>query len=136
MTAIYTYRAIRARQSASHQVLTFPARAQDIKKFADIDPAGRADDGALRGFQRPQIATHIKQIRQYLSHRDSVLPNPIVIAFTGKVNLRELADPFVEIRIDATEGLPGYVVDGQQRLNALYGLPEKEFQVFVSALIC
>jgi DGQHR domain-containing protein len=32
--------------------------------------------------------------------------------------------------------MPGFVVDGQQRLNALYGLPEKDFEVFVSALIC
>src|SRR5687767_12801451 len=131
MTAKFTYRAIRARQSPSHKVLTFAARAKDIKVFADIDPAGRSEDGVLKGFQRPQIATHIKQIRQYLSHRDSVLPNPIVIAFTRNVHIRELEDPFVELEVDATDGMPGYVVDGQQRLNALYGLPEKEFEVFV-----
>jgi DGQHR domain-containing protein len=136
MTTKFKYRAIRAQQSASHQVLTFAARAQDIKRFADIDHAGRSDDGGLKGFQRPQIATHIKQIRQYLSHRDSVLPNPIVIAFIRDAQIRNLGDPFVEIEIDATNGPPGYVVDGQQRLNALYGLPEKEFEVFVSALIC
>src|SRR3954467_12250594 len=111
MTAKFKYRAIRARQSPSHQVLTFAATARDIKLFADIDPAGRSDDGALKGFQRPQIATHIKQIRQYLSHKDSVLPNPIVIAFTRQVQIRELEGPFVEIEIDAADGVPGYVVD-------------------------
>lgn len=136
MTSSFKYRAIRARQSPSHQVLTFAARAKDIKSFAEIDPAGRSEDGVLKGFQRPQIATHIKQIRQYLSHRDSVLPNPIVIAFTRNVHIRELQDPFVEIEIDTSNETPGYVVDGQQRLNALYGLPEKDFEVFVSALIC
>jgi DGQHR domain-containing protein len=47
-----------------------------------------------------------------------------------------LEDPFVEIEIDAGGQMPGYVVDGQQRLNALYGLPDKDFEVFVSALIC
>src|SRR5438067_1661577 len=103
MTTKFRYRAVRARQSASHQVLTFAARAEDIKHFADIDHAGRSDDGALKGFQRPQIATHIKQIRHYLSHRDSVLPNPIVIAFTRDVQIRDLEDPFVEIEIDATK---------------------------------
>jgi DGQHR domain-containing protein len=136
MTTTFRFRALRARQSPSHQVLTFAAKARDIRLFADIDPAGRSDGGALKGFQRPQIATHIKQIRHYLSHRDSVLPNPIVIAFTRNVQVRELQDPFVEIEIDAKGELPGYVVDGQQRLNALYGLPDKEFEVFVSALIC
>jgi len=132
----YVYRAVRARQSPTHQVLTFPVKAQDIMSFAEIDRAGRTEDGKLRGFQRPQIASHVKEIRHYLSHRDAVLPNPIVVAFTGGVRLRELDGPFVEIEIDATNGKPGFVVDGQQRLSALWGLPEKDFEVFVSALIC
>jgi len=135
MNSSLTYRALRARQSGSHQVITFAAKAQDIKRFADIDHAGRSEDGSLKGFQRPQIASHIKDIRHYLSHHDSVLPNPIVIAFTKGVRVKELEDPFVELEIDAAQ-VPGFVVDGQQRLNALYGLPEKEFEVFVSALVC
>lgn len=135
MSTLLTYRALRARQSASHQVLTFAAKAQDIKRFADIDHAGRSEDGALKGFQRPQIASHIKDIRHYLSHHDSVLPNPIVVAFTKGVRVTNLEHPYVELEID-TALVPGFVVDGQQRLNALYGLPEKDFEVFVSALIC
>jgi DGQHR domain-containing protein len=135
-TKKFVYRAIQARQSAVHRVLSFPARARDIKAFADIDHAGRAEDGTLKGFQRPQIASHIKDIRHYLSHRDAVLPNPIVIAFTQGVQVREVDAPFVELEIDSTHGLPGFVVDGQQRLSALNGLEEKDFEVFVSALIC
>lgn len=133
---VYVYKAVRAKQSATHQVLSFPVRASDITSFAEIDRAGRGEDGKLSGFQRPQIASHVKEIRQYLSHRDAVLPNPIVVAFTNGVRLREIEGPFVEIRIDASNGKPGFVVDGQQRLTALSGLPEKDFEVFVSALIC
>ena len=42
----------------------------------------------------------------------------------------------MEVQINASEGAPGYVIDGQQRLTALAGLPEKEFQLFVSVLVC
>src|SRR4051794_16226149 len=119
----YVYKAVRARQSATHQVLSFPVKASDITSFAEIDRAGRAEGGKLSGFQRPQIASHVKEIRHYLSHRDAVLPNPIVVAFTGGVRLRQLDGPYVEISIDASKGKPGFVVDGQQRLTALSGLP-------------
>jgi DGQHR domain-containing protein len=132
----FVYKAIRARQSESHQILSFPVKASDITEFAEVDRAGRAEGGKLSGFQRPQIASHVKEIRQYLSHRDAVLPNPIVVAFTDSVQLRKLEDPFVEITIDVSRGKPGFVVDGQQRLTALSGLPEKDFEVFVSAIIC
>ena len=133
---VYVYRAIKASQSATHQVLSFPAKASDITSFAEVHRAGRGEDGQLKGFQRPQIANHVKEIRRYLSLRDAVLPNPIVVAFIGKVRIKELDSPFVEVSIDASEGKPGFVVDGQQRLTALSGLPEKQFEVFVSALIC
>jgi len=117
-------------------VLTFAAKAQDIFAFAEIDRVGRDAGGALRGFQRPQIAAHIREIRDYLSLKDSVLPNSVVVAFTDRVTLRAIDEDIVEITIDVTRGKPGLVVDGQQRLTALAALPDKEFELFVSVLIC
>src|SRR5258708_34834403 len=133
---VFSYRAIRAKQSPVHDVLMFTARASDILSFAEIDRAGRSPQGALQGFQRPQIAAHVSEIRRYLTFKDAILPNPIVVAFIGNVELRDLAEPLVEIRIDAAKEKPGYIVDGQQRISALAGLPDKDFEVFVSALIC
>ena len=135
MTA-FVYRAIRARQSPSHEVLTFPARVGEILAFAEIDRAGRSDGGKLKGFQRPQIASHVKEIREYLKFEDAVLPNPIVVAFISGVSVKVLDDSLVELRIERAKEKHGYVVDGQQRLSALSGLPDKDFEVFVSALIC
>src|SRR5258706_6810630 len=135
MTA-FVYRGVRARQSPSHEVLTFPARVGEILAFAEIDRAGRSDGGRLKGFQRPQIASHVKEIREYLKFEDAVLPNPIVVAFISGVSVKVLDDCFVELRIERGKEKHGYVVDGQQRLTALSGLPDKDFEVFVSALIC
>jgi DGQHR domain-containing protein len=133
---VFKYRGVSARQSADHQVVSIAAKAADILKFARIDRAGRDRDGALQGFQRPQVASHIREIRDYLKTPDAVLPNPIVVAFVGNISTRELEGGAVEVEIDVGDMPPGFVVDGQQRLTALSGLPERDFEVFVSILVC
>jgi DGQHR domain-containing protein len=132
----WTYRAVVAQQSAKHACLMIAAQAKEILAWAQIERVGRSGDGSLRGFQRPQIASHIKEIRDYLGQRDAVLPNPIVVAFVGGVKIVKEGDGMATISISPeTSGL-GFVVDGQQRLSALSGLPDKSFQVFVSVLVC
>ena len=130
-----TYLAVSAQQSSEHTVLTFAAKAADVLHFAAIDRIGRDAQGVLSGFQRPQVAAHIREIRDYLQKPDAVLPNPIVVAFTDRVAVEDLGNGAVQLTIDMRSGVPGLVVDGQQRLSALAEL-DREFQVFVSALIC
>lgn len=132
----FTFKAIQAKQSPNHQVLSFAARPADILKFAEIERVNRSSDGTLTGFQRHQIAPHIKEIRDYLSHDNAILPNPIVIAFVDGASVKSLDPGLAELTIEINEGKPGFVVDGQQRLTALSGLLEKDFEVLVSALIC
>jgi DGQHR domain-containing protein len=131
-----TYSAVQAKQSASHKVLTFAAKASEVLKFAEIDRIGRSAQGELSGFQRPQIATHIREIKDYLEQDDAVLPNPIVVAFTTGVTVKPLGKGMASIKISLAKGPPGLVVDGQQRLSALTQVTGKDFEVFVSALIC
>jgi DGQHR domain-containing protein len=133
---VFKYRGVRAQQSAEHEVVTIAARASDILIFARIDRAGRDREGGLQGFQRPQIASHIREIRDYLRTPDAVLPNPIVVAFVDSLRTREIELGVVEIEIEVTDSPPGFVVDGQQRLTALSGLPDLQFEVFVSILVC
>lgn len=105
-------------------------------QFATIDRIGRSAQGELSGFQRPQIASHIREIKDYLTLDDAVLPNPIVVAFTSGVSVKAMDNGLSRLRIDLAKGPPGLVVDGQQRLTALSQLDGKDFEVFVSALIC
>ena len=132
----FTFLGVRANQSATHQVISIAARASEVLKFAKIDRAGRTNAGALKGFQRPQISSHIGEIRDYLKTDDAVLPNPIVVAFTDSVCVTHKNGAIVEVTIEIGDEIPGYVVDGQQRLTALSGLPDKDFQIFVSILVC
>lgn len=134
-TDLMTYLAVCARQSDEHQLFTFAATAGDILRFAAIDRIGRSAQGVLSGFQRPQVAAHIREIRDYLEKPDAVLPNPIVVAFTQGVTVERHEGGAAMLHVDVSKGAPGLVVDGQQRLSALAEL-DRDFQVFVSALIC
>lgn len=133
---IYNYQGVIAQQSPQHKTLTVVTKATDILRFAEIDRVGRSDSGDLRGFQRPQIASHIKEIRDYLGSDDAVLPNPIVVAFIDRVTVVPDGSGLARLSIDTTSGKPGFVVDGQQRLTALAGLPQKDFNVFMSVIVC
>lgn len=117
-------------------MVSFAARAADVIAFAAIDRVGRDAKGVLSGFQRPQVAGHIREIRDYLEGADAILPNPIVVAFTQGVTIED-ADELgrCTVVIDAEESPPGLVVDGQQRLSALSGVG-RDFDLFVSAVIC
>ncbi|MDA8637285.1 DGQHR domain-containing protein DpdB [Rhodospirillales bacterium] len=135
MTGKLKFEAVKANQSDAHQVFCFPARASDILKFASIEQISRDEKGGIKGFQRPQITKHINDIRDYLKSNNSVLPNPIVIAFIDRVEVKDHGRMSV-LEIDISNGPPGLVVDGQQRLAALSGIPDSDFEVFVSILIC
>lgn len=136
MPKTITFRAIAARQSPRHQVFTFAARAEEIFQIARIERAGRSEQGELFGFQRPQVSRHILEIRDYLRKDDAVLPNSVVLAFVDGVIVKDLGRGLSEIEITIEETPPGLIVDGQQRLTALQSLEDKDFQVFVSAIVC
>src|SRR3546814_5166058 len=95
------FSAIRARQSPEHTVLSFAARASELQRFAAIERVGRDATGKLNGFQRPQIAGHIREIRDYLDKPEAILPNPIVVAFTHGISVdKEDTTLRCRVRID------------------------------------
>jgi len=137
MSGRLSYTCIMPDQSESLRVFTFAARIEDIKRFARIDRVVRGQDGRISGFQRPQIAGHIKEIADYLKLPSSILPNPIVVAFLSGVEIQRAADGIAQLSIELTDGPPGYIVDGQQRFIALSMLENnRNFEVLVSGFLC
>jgi DGQHR domain-containing protein len=141
----YRYNAIRAKQAPGQDVFVFAAHPTEVLAFSEIDRVGRTKDGDLQGFQRHQVASHIKEIRDYLRREDALLPNAVIVAFLDSVQILREHEGIIEIEIRTTASKhsdgetytkPGFVVDGQQRLSALSGIDKPNFQVFVSALIC
>ena len=127
-------------QSPKLTVFTFLAKAEEIARIARIERAGRDDVGTLQGFQRPQIASHIREIRDYLEKPNAILPNAIVVAFmgTGEARAARRARRVAsrQLVIDTSNGPPGWIVDGQQRFTALSELYGREFEVLVSGFLC
>lgn len=132
MTKIRFERTISPRQGRGPRVVCFSASPQEITQIARIERIGRDEKGRLNGFQRPQIAAHIREISDYLSQDTAMLPNAIVLAFAkGATTARD--GSFV---VDTSEGPPGWVVDGQQRLCAALNLPDRKFEFLVSSFLC
>ena len=136
MKKSFYYPALFARQGDDNKVFAFCAPARDVLAFAEIDRISRTLEGDLRGFQRPQVVGHIKEIRDYLVRDEAVLPNSVVVAFTEGVELHWGPGSTGNISIHIGETAPGLVVDGQQRLFALAQLPGKDFEVFVTGIVC
>ncbi|WP_084612600.1 DGQHR domain-containing protein DpdB [Pseudogulbenkiania sp. MAI-1] len=133
---IFRFDALVAKQSTAHEVLMIRATAAEIHQIAQVDRLGRDEEGAVSGFQRPQIASHIAEIRRYLSQSDAVLPNAIVLAFVGDARVITDKNGGDVLEVNASNGKPALVVDGQQRLSALTQTKRDDFQLFVSCLIC
>lgn len=130
---------IRIQQSPKRHVYSFAANGKDIGKFASISRIKRDDAGQLVGYQRSEILDHVEDIRTYLEQDNAVLPNSLVIAFDRTLEFNphggneEVATGTLEIPLD-DENIPGWVVDGQQRLAALRRMSRKEFWVSVVAI--
>ncbi|MEK8030990.1 DGQHR domain-containing protein DpdB [Ideonella sp. DXS29W] len=133
----YHFKAIRATQAPGHDVFVFAANPHDVLAFSEIERVARKEGGELHGFQRHQIASHIKEIRDYLSRSDALLPNAVIVAFIEGARITKEKAGVLDVEIIVERGAkPGFVVDGQQRLTALSAISKGDFQVFVSALIC
>lgn len=141
--AVLRFEVLIPHQNPKLPVFSFAAKAGDVARIARIERAGRDAEGQLRGFQRPQIAGHINEIRDYLEKPGAILPNAIVVGFTGSATIEIGADRkgnrIGDLTIDVSDGPPGWIVDGQQRFTALREIAAAEgcdFEVLVSGFIC
>jgi DGQHR domain-containing protein len=131
-----TFTALVPAQARNAKVAFFVSTAAEIAKIAKIDRLSRAEDGKPSGFQRPQIAGHIREIGDYLMREDAILSNPIVVGFVGGASIRKHKTGLHELTVDIRDGAPGWIVDGQQRFSALMEINRPNFQIPVSAFIC
>lgn len=137
MTEKLIFDCLVAQQSSSSKVLSFVANAEQIGKIARISRVGRSQDQELFGFQRSQIGNHINEIHDYLEGEEAVLPNAIILAFTKGVKfIANSTESSGRIEIEVKDQQVGLIVDGQQRFSALSMLEGKNFEVFVSAILC
>jgi DGQHR domain-containing protein len=131
-----TFSALIPSQSTTSKVAFFVSTAAEIARIAKIDRLSRTVDGAPSGFQRPQIAAHIREIGDYLQRKDAILANPIVLGFVGGASISKARSGEHLLTVDVSKGAPGWIVDGQQRFSALMEINKPNFQIPVTAFIC
>jgi DGQHR domain-containing protein len=124
-------RALETTQSEDVKVYAFFAKGAEVLEVADISRIERDEQGELKGFQRPEIANHVKGIVEYLNQGKVLFPNAIILAlspevrFTAARGLRAKGEQ--GIARSGTLTLPirpkgeriAWIVDGQQRSLAL-----------------
>jgi len=140
--------AIEITQPGGRKLVSFVVDGKQLHLFATISRVHRSDDSELHGYQRPEVISHIAEIRRYLESSGAMLPNSIVVAFDARVRL-EPARTTPHILAHAAPGVlvipvddawddsekPGWIVDGQQRSAALREAQLDQFPIFITGFV-
>ena len=140
-------RALHTTQGEGLDVYAFFIRGSDIVKVADITRVERDEGDALKGFQRPEIRSHVKGIVDYLNQGNVLFPNAIILAMSPEIKFAASrgTKPTGDegLAQSGTLTIPLYeegervawIVDGQQRSLALAGAANQEIAVPVVGFI-
>lgn len=138
--------AIEVTQSPGRRLYSFAVDGKLIPAFATVSRI-RRNGIELQGYQRPEVLSHIAEIRNYLESQSPMIPNAIVVAFDSRVRFEPgsvagacaysragtLVIPMDEHLPD--EDKPGFIVDGQQRLAAIRDATIEAFPICVTAFV-
>jgi DGQHR domain-containing protein len=141
-----TFPALRLDQGNGRHLYMFGVDGRLVSKFSEVSRVRRDEEADMFGYQRPEVRSHIKEIKRYLESARPMVPNAIVIAFdssvafeSAKLNGHEV--PYAEhgyLRVPVSsdsenETKAGWVVDGQQRLAAIRESSLESFPICVVA---
>ncbi len=145
--AVLELPALEVHQGPNRRLYLFAVDGKRLDEFATVSRVHRDDEAQVRGYQRPEVISHITEIRRYLESTDPLVPNALVIAFNDTVeftpNSARNNDAYsvpgtIRIPIDPTladEYKPGWIVDGQQRTAAIRDARVDSFPVSVVAFV-
>src|ERR1700674_5360306 len=139
--------ALEIRQGSNRVLYSFAADGKDVYSFATVSRIRRENQGEVCGYQRPEVLSHIAEIRKYLECSDPMIPNAVVIAFDERVRFEPAEDPVVNdfcragvlmVPVEdvvADHEKPGWIVDGQQRMAAIREASISSFPICITAFI-
>jgi DGQHR domain-containing protein len=140
-------RALHTLQGDGLDVYAFFMHGADITRVADISRVERDEADVLKGFQRPEIRNHVKSIVEYLSQKNILFPNAIILAISPEIRFAASRGPkpdgLTDVAQSGTLTIPvrakgqraAWIVDGQQRSLALAQVKNKEIPVPVIAFV-
>ena len=135
-------------QGKDRLLYSFAVDGKVLPQFTTISRIRRTHQAVIQGYQRPEVRSHITEIKSYLESDNPLIPNAIVVAFDSRVRFE--ADPnqngalgfartgTLVIPIDddtPDQDKPGWIVDGQQRVAAIREADILYFPICVNAFI-
>jgi DGQHR domain-containing protein len=138
--------AIAVLQCDKRELYAFAVDGKRLHEFAQVSRLGRQEHESIAGYQRPEVISHIAEIRNYLESEAPMLPNAIVVAFDTSVKFRPLAGNargngarhghlIIPLPEKGGGEKPAWIVDGQQRAAAIRDARVEAFPVFVTGFI-
>lgn len=140
--------ALEIRQGPTRVLYSFAVDGKALPQFTTISRVHRDSEREIRGYQRPEVLSHIAEIRSYLESEDPMIPNSIVVAFDDRVRfepseVQPLGPGYsrvgtIVIPVDSSlpdEDKPGWIVDGQQRCAAIREAEVERFPICITAFI-
>lgn len=139
--------ALEVRQGKDRVLYSFAVDGKLLSEFTTVSRIARTND-IIQGYQRPEVLSHIGEIRAYIESANPMLPNAIVVAFDHRVRFEPLGEgtplqpysrlgtlhiPVVECEDDANK--PGWIVDGQQRAAAVREAEIDRFPICVVGFV-
>jgi DGQHR domain-containing protein len=136
--------AIALEQAGGKTIYAFGIDGKQVPSFACVSRIKRDDAGNLFGYQRPEVRRHIAEIRRYIESEAPLVPNAVVLAFDSRVAF--VPGPPSKGQGPSTTGtlripivddgdVPGWIVDGQQRVAAIREASVSSFPIFAVAFI-
>src|SRR5258708_34325280 len=81
--------ALEVRQGA-RRIYCFAVDGKRLHEFTAVSRIRRDPEEQLHGYQRPEVASHIRAIQRYLESDAPMLPNALVLAFDSRVRFEPL----------------------------------------------
>lgn len=136
--------AVEVQQGNQHRIYTFAVDGKRLPEFAAISRIARPEGQHVNGYQRPEVLSHIAEIRKYIESPSPLIPNAVVLAFDSRVEFEPQSgkddgysrNGTLHIPIDETwseREKPAWVVDGQQRIAAIRDAKVEVFPICVTA---
>jgi DGQHR domain-containing protein len=140
--------ALEVRQGPKRTLYSFAIDGKTLSEFTAVSRVRRPEAAAIEGYQRPEVLSHIAEIRDYLEAKDPMIPNAVVVAFDRRVRFEpasagrgehgysRVGSLVIPVRAGLDEpDKPGWVVDGQQRIAAIRAARIESFPICVVAFI-
>src|SRR3954452_4724693 len=82
--------ALEVSQGPQRTLYCFAVDGKLLSQFTTVSRVRRGARSAIEGYQRPEVLSHIAEIRAYLESENPMIPNAVVVAFDNRVRFEPL----------------------------------------------